>query len=309
MNAINNDTENPAPPSVSIIIPMHNCEAFVDDLLNSLLRQTFGDFEVICIDDGSSDGTLEKVHAFCEADSRFIALTQERGGAGAARNTGLDVARGTYVMFFDADDVYSETLLEEMVAAAEKHQVDEVFCFFTQDDYKMQKRIEHFGFKPDVFPENTPVKTSSIQDLYASISWWACNALYLRERIERYHLRFSATQVANDVFFIRAYASVTTSILGIHKHLLTYRKFINEKCTTSTRPIRSQDSVTARIELYEWLRSNQIYDRYKESYLEDLVRSIRYDAGLSFNPAYVDAITQALCSQGLFDEMEDCIFY
>lgn len=97
----------------SIIIPVYNSEASIDKCLESVLIQTFSDFEVIIIDDGSSDNSLNICEEYAEKDDRFRVFHQENRGVSAARNFGLREARGEYLVFLDSDDTISDSYLEE----------------------------------------------------------------------------------------------------------------------------------------------------------------------------------------------------
>lgn len=91
-------------PLLSIIIPVYNASATIPKIVNSILGQSFSDFELILIDDGSSDNTLELLDDFAKKDSRIVVVSQKNGGPSSARNTGLKKSRGKYIQFFDADD-------------------------------------------------------------------------------------------------------------------------------------------------------------------------------------------------------------
>ena len=95
-------------PAVSVIIPVYNAAEFLKDGLNSLLKQTLREIEIICVDDGSTDGSLVILKEFEKADARIRVIHQENQGAGAARNNGMDVARGKYLAFLDADDFFEK---------------------------------------------------------------------------------------------------------------------------------------------------------------------------------------------------------
>lgn len=102
-------------PAVSVIIPAYNVAAYVHEALESVLNQTYKDYEVILINDGSPD-TAEMERVIEPYRDKIIYLTQQNQGAGAARNTGLRVARGHYVAFLDADDVWLPNFLSEMLS-------------------------------------------------------------------------------------------------------------------------------------------------------------------------------------------------
>ncbi len=103
---------------VSIIIPIYNLENYIENCLNSVVNQTYRELEILCIDDGGTDKSAEKIKAFAERDSRVKYLYQENAGVSAARNKGLDEATGEYVMFVDGDDYIHfqavEILLKEI---------------------------------------------------------------------------------------------------------------------------------------------------------------------------------------------------
>lgn len=108
--------ERPTRPVVSIVTPMFNAARFIDETMDSVAAQTFQDWEHLLIDDGSSDTTLAIARRRSEADARFVVLrTAGRAGALEARNIGLDAARGRYVAFLDADDLWLTAKLERQV--------------------------------------------------------------------------------------------------------------------------------------------------------------------------------------------------
>ena len=117
-------------PKVSIIIPVYNAEKYLADCLDSLKKQSYRDFEVIAVDDGSSDKTGDILAGYAQADSRFIVLHQANGGAGCARNKGLQQAAGEYICFMDADDLVHPRYLEICLRLAEQYQAKLVTCSY-----------------------------------------------------------------------------------------------------------------------------------------------------------------------------------
>ena len=117
--------------AISVIIPMYNAEKYIGECLDSLISQTFQSFEVIVVDDGSKDSSNVVVASRASKfDERMtiIKLKKNSGGAGKPRNMGLEKARGEYVIFIDADDVFTETALEEMYFLGKQHDSDVVYC-------------------------------------------------------------------------------------------------------------------------------------------------------------------------------------
>ncbi|MBD5439033.1 MAG: glycosyltransferase [Treponema sp.] len=107
-------------PKISCIVPVYNVEKYLRRSLDSILAQTFTDFECICVDDGSSDGSGKILDEYAEKDSRFVVIHKDNGGVSSARNAGLDVARGEWIAFVDADDWISTDMLENIYIETRK---------------------------------------------------------------------------------------------------------------------------------------------------------------------------------------------
>lgn len=105
-------------PLISIIIPVYKVEAFIEDCVNSLLRQTYGNFEAIVISDGSPDKSIELARTLTQGDDRFVFIEQVNHGVAATRNLGLDTATGDYIFFVDPDDFLVPEALEHLVLTA-----------------------------------------------------------------------------------------------------------------------------------------------------------------------------------------------
>ena len=109
---------------VSVIIPTFNVEKYVEQCLRSLLEQTFREFEVICVDDGSSDGTIEIIKRIQAEDDRICLIEKEHcGRAGVMRNIGLEEARGEYCLFLDADDFFEKEMIDRVLTKIREEDV------------------------------------------------------------------------------------------------------------------------------------------------------------------------------------------
>ena len=115
-------------PLVSVVIPAYNAEKFVGNMINDLISQTYHNFEVIVVDDGSTDKTASVVKRVARTDKRIKLVNQPNQGASAARNYGIELARGKFVFFFDADDKLDSRILEKMIAAAQANPNSLVIC-------------------------------------------------------------------------------------------------------------------------------------------------------------------------------------
>jgi glycosyltransferase involved in cell wall biosynthesis len=129
-------------------MPVYNSERFLEDAVESVLNQTFKDFELILIDDGSSDGSVAICDRFAQKDDRVVVIHQSNTGICGARNKGLQLARGEYIAFSDHDDKLVPNLLEDNINLAVKYdadvvkfgyQVDEIYSELKSLDYSCAK--------------------------------------------------------------------------------------------------------------------------------------------------------------------------
>lgn len=112
------------PVTISVIIPIYNDELYLKDALRSIQQQTFADFECICVNDGSIDKSEEIIDEFVRSDSRFSKINRANGGVSAARNTGLDAAKGEYVYMMDHDDLIPNYALKRLLTAVQTKDAD-----------------------------------------------------------------------------------------------------------------------------------------------------------------------------------------
>lgn len=113
---------------VSVIIPVYNAQKYLEQALESVISQTLRDIEIICVDDGSTDSSPQILERFAKRDSRIIIKRQQNRFAGAARNNGMESARGKYLVFWDADDIFDKNALKKMYLACERHSADICVC-------------------------------------------------------------------------------------------------------------------------------------------------------------------------------------
>lgn len=190
---------------VSIIMPLFNAEKYLPEALQSVLNQTYKDFELICIDDCSTDGTRAIVGQFQKKDARIkILANEERSGAAFSRNKGLKAAKGEYLVFLDGDDVFEEELLEKAGGAIEKYQADIVlfeYLHVPSETIYTKKTVE----RPEDFREKYCQRTFSMEDFKPRrFLWWSaspCNRMLRRSFLEENGLKFQNLASSNDVYF------------------------------------------------------------------------------------------------------------
>lgn len=213
-------------PRVSVILPCYNSEKYLNQCLDSILNQTLEDMEVICVDDGSSDSTLEILRSYARMDSRVRVLTQPNGGAGAARNNGLRQARGEFLSFLDADDFFEPNMLEEAVRSAEQYNAD--YVIFDSDRYQMDTDsfVEvPWAVRMEDVPPYMPFTHRQLTDnVFLSFVGWAWDKLYRRSFVEANNLWFQEQRTTNDMLFVFSALVCAKRIAVVDKVLAHQRR-------------------------------------------------------------------------------------
>lgn len=177
--------------AVSVIVPCYNVEPYVDECMSGLMEQTLGPMEIICVDDGSTDGTLERLHRWREQGARLRIISQDNAGVSAARNAGLDAACGKYVGFVDPDDRVDRRMFSRLLSAADKADADAVVCGCREFVEKDGEAVYEGGWSPDdeFYPEERADR------FRRGSAWCRCvgpvyNKLIRRSLVEEHALRF-----------------------------------------------------------------------------------------------------------------------
>ena len=136
-------------PLVSVIIPIYNMEAYLARCLDSVLNNTYRNLEIICVDDGSTDGSAEILRAYAEKDSRIVPIFKENGGVSSARNAGLDRMTGEYVTFVDPDDFVHPQYVELLYRALKESGTEIAICGFetVADENGTSDQPEYISFE------------------------------------------------------------------------------------------------------------------------------------------------------------------
>ena len=169
-------------PKISVIVPIYNAENYLRRALDSLKAQSISDFEVIMIDDGSNDSSGSICDQYCNQDSRFNVIHKTNGGVSAARQTGLDAARGEYVIHVDADDWVEPNMLEELYKKAKETDADVVICDYYVNDSNNERYVTQC-------PSSLDAKTV-LGELFQQLHGSCWNKLAKRDCYSNYNIKF-----------------------------------------------------------------------------------------------------------------------
>lgn len=224
-------------PLISIIMPVYNAESFVKKSVESILSQTFSNFEIICVNDCSRDNSLAILNSLKEKDSRVKVIDSAVNvGAGAARNLGIEAARGEYITFVDADDTIEPDLLYRAISLCDNGKIDQVVWGILEKHYTADGRLVK---TLPVTPENQSLCdfdaiTKAVLKLEnQTLFGYQCNSIYRSKIIKENNIRFEKTILYEDFFFNLEFARYMTSLASFDYAGYTYFKRANMSITHS----------------------------------------------------------------------------
>lgn len=222
-------------PDVSVIIAVYNAERFLHPCLDSVLAQTLDNLEIICVDDGSSDGSLAIMEEYAARDGRIRIIRQENAGAGAARNAGLDKARGTYLSFLDADDIFHPDMLRRACEQAKRTSSD--LCIFRTRQYSERTgRVTSapWTLKTHLFPNRQPfAPEDTAASLFQICMGWAWDKIFRTEWIRQERILFPALHNSEDMYFVFTALFKAKRISWLDDILVTQRIDIDSSLSNS----------------------------------------------------------------------------
>ena len=212
-------------PCVSIIVPVYNVELYIHRCIDSILAQTFTDFELILVDDGSPDNCPTICDEYAEKDGRIFVIHKKNGGLSSARNAGMKVATGKYVLFCDSDDYVDPQWCEAMVNVAEQEPsavvVSGVRNLFSDLPVECVKKLSE------------AISVTYYGLFKAGVSGYSVNKVYRKSILDELKLYFDETcRYAEDVGFNVSYCSAVGKYIFIDSPLYNY--------------VRTQESITSR---------------------------------------------------------------
>lgn len=240
-------------PEISIIIPAYNAEKYLAGCIDSITCQTFADWELIIVDDGSRDKTGQIADGFASADRRIRVIHNENGGVSAARNNGIETARGRYLSFMDSDDRLENNYLEELHTHAEESNADITqcsFCFVDEDG----NRNPYPGITDAVYKGHEEIMHAYFRgqqgDIYVSV--WA--KLFKRELFSE--MRFdTGLRVYEDAYYVYHCCRKARKVCSLKTPLYLY--------------IQHKDSVTHSRLTGIWTDYFAMYDLQKSECRDD----------------------------------------
>lgn len=245
-------------PKISAIVPVYNTEKYLHRCIDSILSQTFNDFELLLIDDGSKDESGKICEEYAQKDARVRVLHKENGGVSSARNMGLDNARGEWISFIDADDWIHLDTYNILVEKADTGLFDFIIFAFKSIFAESEKQVKIPDYKKDS-------KRLFIREYLLSGWTVVWNLLIRTEFINKNNIRFQeGINIGEDFQFLFRALLITDSIGTVNRPLYYYNR-INESSALHNLSFNQYDDIIrAIIDIICFFKERGIYDDYRD---------------------------------------------
>ena len=287
---------------VSVIIPVHNSAKYLHQFLDSVLGQTIGDIEVICVDDGSTDDSPRILQEYMAKEGRLRVITLENTGAGAAdaRNAGISIAAGEYISLLDSDDFFDLEMLEQMVVKADSCSADIVLCDSNYyDDATGVTTVPGAILNMHLLPDKAVFSYKDFPSYIFQVSIGAAwNMLLRRGFVSKHELRFQAVHHADDLLFANMALVRAEKIAVVDKRFVYYR-LNNANSQRETKSEWPDGAFEACLALKKNLVEFGVYEDVKQSFV---------NKSLSYHLWYLDTMKSWKSFRFLWVNMRDKYF-
>lgn len=255
---------------ISIILPVYNEEKYLKQCLDSLCSQTLKEIEIICVDDGSTDNSLEILRNYEILDNRIKILTQKNQYAGVARNYGMQHASGKYLLFLDSDDFFQQDMLEKMYQIAEHDQLDITICHYDLfHDLRQEKLLTDFSVRDSYFPNNQKIfcgKDMNYAGIFQGTVGWAWDKLFRTEFVKSCGYQFPDFRSSEDGFFVYMLMAKAERIGVLQEHFISHRMY-NFNSLSNTKEQNWENGFKMLKLIRKELGRQKLYNLYEQSFI------------------------------------------
>ena len=256
---------------VSVIVPIYNVEDYIDECIQSITNQSLKDIEIVCVDDGCQDSSIDKVVKYWEKDPRINLIHQDNRGLSGARNYGMHSSHADYIMFCDSDDKYESHMCEEMYKAITLNEVDLAACsmqiiYYANFDKRRDDRL-YYSLK---YAGECDINEDTLAETDDSV----CNKIFCRSTIRRYDLHFPEGLRYEDYYFTKSYMLLSKNIYYVDKKLYIYVRRPNSimASTFSQKSYKSLDHMV----IYLWLfddfnKKYNLVEKYPKYFTDEFI--------------------------------------
>ena len=250
------------PPKISILITVYNAAAYLSVCLKSVQQQTFTDFEIICLNDGSTDSSAEILQRVAAQEPRLKIISQSNAGVAATRNRLLQEARGEYIAFIDADDLVVPEYLEKLYEVAQTNRADITKCFFQEiSEDGLQVSAAHCGSLFYKEPSES-LLSRFVCGYHDSVVW---GKLFRRQWLQDAAISFFDGRIAEDLPFVVQAFMQARRIAVVKQPLYFYRKGLPSSITAQGQRMRI-DQLKNLLDLCRILQERNLWENETASF-------------------------------------------
>ncbi len=263
-------------PKVSVVVPVYNVSEYLGQCLDTILLQTLQDIEIICVDDGSTDGSLDILNTYAFLDNRLKVIHQENKGLGPTRNLGMTEATGEFIIFLDSDDFFEPEMLEKMVAKAEEDGSDMVVCGFLSFDNETEVD-DHEAKISEVYLAMSPLSPQERSvDLFSICSAAVWTKLFKSEFIKNNNLQFN-NEYAEDIPFSYTAMALSSKISLLADCFVHYREKRPGQITFDKHKKHGANVFLPLAELYDNLKKKNLIDLFLIPYKARFLKTLSFE--------------------------------
>lgn len=256
---------------VSVVVPVYNVEEYLEKCLDSIVGQTLREINIICVNDGSTDGSLNILRDYAEKDKRITVISKKNGGLSSARNAGLKKCNTEYVMFCDSDDYIAPTMCEKMLSVIEKDDSDLAVCtqnviYLTHDEMKRSDR--------SYYRLNYTGKQYIHDELIIGTDVSVLNKIFRMDIIRENNISFPEGLNNEDFYFYNAYMSVSRSISFVNQRLYNYIRRDGSIMSENFRAEKlSMDHLLVAEKLFDFYKKNGYLNKHRDLFWQQWLMS------------------------------------
>ncbi len=257
-------------------MPVYNTQAYLEQCINSILEQDFTDFELICINDGATDGSSAILEEFARRDNRVKLIVNENQGLGTSRNIGIKEAKGRYIICLDSDDFFEKDMLSKLYEKAEQTEADIVLFAYRTYNTKSGEESEKQGLNADIIGGKDVFSRRDLPDTFMDITKPnAWTKFYRRSFIAESGLEYQPLLNSEDVYFTYSALCLAERISFVDEAFAHYR-IGREDSLEYNKHLHPLCFIEAEKALFDELNKRGIYDEVKISNINRAVSHCAY---------------------------------
>ncbi len=287
-------------PKVSVVIPIYNTEEYLKQCLDSIVNQTLREIEIICVNDGSTDSSLDIIKSYAAIDDRISIICQENLHAGVARNAGLSIASGESIIWLDSDDYYKPQMFEKLYNKLIETASDIAIC-----QYDRINLTDDIVTQCEIIDENIDTfSIDTVEKIFYFFSVPPYNKLYNLNFVKNNNFKYSSTKVSNDISFTLATRLMASSISVVHENLAVHRNFSNSSVSKNRGKYIAGDPI-AMEDIYNFMLKNKFFPKYKTMCLSIIIGCYFYELDFPIDDSVIAKFKKNLFASNHFLEIKE----